>query len=57
MCLQIIIGISSKLRALGPEQKFYNTLGILLMWRRFQTNQTHIGPTLHVGHNKFKREI
>ena len=48
MSVQSIIGISAKLRALGPEQRFNNTLWILLM-RRLQTNQTHIGPKLHVG--------
>ena len=53
MCLQNIIGISAKLRVLGPNQIFHysiNTFWILLMRRQqLQTNQTHIGPTLHVG--------
>ena len=48
MCLQNIIGISAKLRALGPGQRFDNTFWILRR-RWLQTNQTHIGPTLHVG--------
>ena len=39
MCLQIIIGISAKLRALGSKQRFENTCWILCR-RRFQTNQT-----------------
>ena len=54
MRLRNIIGISAKLRVLGPEQRFDNTFWILLMWRSrwlFQTNQTYIGPTLHVEHN------
>ena len=43
MCLQNIIGISAKLRALGPEQRFDNTFWILLMrWRRLlQLNQSN----------------
>ena len=49
MCLQNTIGISAKLRSLGPEQRFENTFWILQ--RRLQTNQTHISPTLHVGPN------
>ena len=51
MCVHNIIGISAKLRALGPEQRFYNTFWILLL--RLQTNQTrvHVGRTLHVGPN------
>ena len=50
MCLQNIIGISAKLRALGSGQKFDNTFWILLMRRRWrlQTNQTHIGPTMFI---------
>ena len=52
MCLQNIIGISAKLRVLGPGQIFDNTFRILLLWRRqLQTNRTHIDPTLHVGPN------
>ena len=52
MCVQNIIGISAKFRVLGPEQKFNNTFWIFLQRRRrLQTNQTHIGPTLHVGPN------
>ena len=52
-CLQNIIRISAKLRVQGTGQRFDNTFWILLMRRRqqLQTNQTHIGPTLHVGPN------
>ena len=46
------IGIAAKLRALGPGQRFENTFWILLLRRRLQSNQTHIGPTLPVGPNK-----
>ena len=50
MWLQNIIGISAKLRALGPRQRFQNTFWILL-WR-LQTNQTHVGLTLYLGPTK-----
>ena len=52
MCVQNITEISEKLWALGPEQRVENTFWILLLLRRrLQTYQTHIGRTLHVGHN------
>ena len=53
MCLQNIIGISAKLKVLGPGQRFEKTFWILLLLlrQRLQTNQTHIGPILHVGPN------
>ena len=53
MCVQNIIVISAKLRVLGSGKRFGNTFWILLLlWRRLlQTNQTHTGPTLHVGPN------
>ena len=63
MCVQNILGIYAKFMALDPEHRFDNTFWILLMWRqqqRLQTNQTHIGPTLHVGPNNtiiFKRTL
>ena len=45
MRVQNIIGISTKLRVLGSEQRLYNTFGILQMWRqRLQTIQTHMVP-------------
>ena len=51
MCLQNIIGISVKMRALGPGQRLQRTFWIL--WRRrLQRYEKHIGPTLHVGPNK-----
>ena len=41
-----------KLRALSPEQRFDNTfLDPPTQPWRLQTNQTHIGPTLHVESN------
>ena len=44
------MGISVKLRALGPGQRINNTFWILVLQGRWlQTNQTHIGPTLYVG--------
>ena len=44
-CVQNIMGISAKLRGLGPEQRSPYTFWIL-MRRRLQTNQKYIGPTL-----------
>ena len=45
MCLQNIIGISTKLQALGLGQRFNYTF---LSQQQLQINQTYIGPTLHV---------
>ena len=50
MCLQNIIEISAKLRAVGPVQRLITHFGSYYL-RRLQTNQTHIGSTLHVGPN------
>ena len=53
MCLQNITGgIFAKLGALGPGQRFDNTLWFLILMQRLQTSQTHVDPTLHVGPNK-----
>ena len=49
MCLHTIMGISVKMRALDPGQRFEHTFWILLLlqWRRrLQRYQKHIGPTL-----------
>ena len=46
MCVQNIIRISTKLRALGPEQRFVNTFWILLQRRLL---------TLHVGTNAINK--
>ena len=53
MYLQNVIGISEKLRALQnvgppPPRKLITHFGSYY-W--LQTNQTHIGPKLHVGPN------
>ena len=55
LCMQNIIGISVKLRALDPTQRFEHTFWILLLLRRrrLQTYQTHIGPKLHVRPNYY----
>ena len=55
MCLQNFIGISAKLRALGPGQRFDYKFWILQQW--LQTYQTHIGPTLHVGLNYYTMAV
>ena len=49
---QNIIGISVKLRALDPAQRFEHTFwNLFLRRRRLQIYQTHIGPILDVGPN------
>ena len=35
------------MRALGPGQRFEHTFCVQRL--QIQTNQTHIGPTLHMG--------
>ena len=57
MCVQNIIGISAKLRALARSQRFSYTFRILRRRRRLQTNRTHIGPHIHVGPNKVNQNI
>ena len=51
MCLQSIIGISAKLRVLGPSQRFDNTLILDPAAAAASMLSKHIGPTLHVGPN------
>ena len=55
MCLKNIIGISVTMRALEPGKRFKHTFRILQRWRRLQRFPKHIGPTLHVGPNNYKK--